>query len=81
MESLIISASHWYTGNKLVLNASKTDAMTVSKTNEKLPKLNSGNMSFKQSEKIRYLGVNLDKKLNFKPHIKKLIQKLYPIIY
>ena len=35
MESLIISATHWYTGNKLVLNASQTDVMTVSKTNVK----------------------------------------------
>mgnify|MGYP001794956894 FL=1 len=31
MESLIISASHWYTGNKLVLNVSKIDVMKVSK--------------------------------------------------
>ena len=37
-------------------------------------------MAFKQSDKIKYLGVTLDKNLNFKPHVKKLKQKLYPII-
>ena len=51
MENLILSASHWYTSSKLVLNASKTDVITVSKTNEKLPTQVLG-MSFKQSEKI-----------------------------
>ena len=44
--------------------------MTVSKTNIKLHKLSFGSMSFKQSEKLWYLGVTLDKKLNFKTDIK-----------
>ena len=53
MENSILSASHWYTSNKLVLNASKTEyVMTMSKTNEKLPALSFGNMSFKHTEKI-----------------------------
>ena len=55
--------------------------MTISvNDNISIPDLNFKNMSFKQSEKIKYLGVLLDNKLNFKCHIKKVKQKLYPII-
>ena len=32
-------------------------------------------MTFEQSDKIKYLGVTLDIKLNFKPHVKKLKTK------
>ena len=81
MENSIALASNWYTANKLVLNASKTDVMTISKSKgTKPPNLNFQGMAFKQSDKIKYLGVTLDKNLNFKPHVKKLKQKLYPII-
>ena len=81
MEKSIVLASNWYAANKLVLNASKTDVMTISKSKgTKPPNLNFHGMTFKQSDKIKYLGVILDKNLNFKPHIKKIKQKLYPVI-
>ena len=79
MENSIALASNWYAANKLVLNASKTDVMTISKSKgTKLPNLNFQGMSFKQSDNIKYLGMTLDKNINFKPHVKKLKQT--PII-
>ena len=80
MEQSITSASKWYDQNLLVMNASKTDVMTVSKSKDEAPHLKFRAIAFKQSDKIKYLGVILDKNLNFKPHIKKMKQKLYPII-
>ena len=62
------------------MNASKSDVMTVSKSKDEAPHLKFQAIAFKQSDKIKYLGVILDKNLNFKPHIKKMKQKLYPII-
>ena len=80
MEKTITKASKWYDENLLVLNAAKTDVMTISNSKISAPNLNFKNLSFKQSDKIKYLGVILDDKLCFKPHIKKVKQKLYPII-
>ena len=79
MENSIALASNWYAANKLVLNASKTNVMTISKSKgTKLPNLNFQGMSFKQSDNIKYLGMTSEKNINFKPHVKKLKQK--PII-
>ena len=59
MENSIALASNWYAANKLVLNASKTDVMTISKSKgTKPPNLNFQGMTLKQSDKIKYLGVN-----------------------
>lgn len=81
MEKSLNAASTWYDSNLLVLNASKTDIMTISNTKIKsLPNLHFKNLSIKQSPNIKYLGVILDNKLTLKPHIKKLKQKLYSII-
>ena len=57
--------------------------MTISKSNgTEHPNLNDHGMTFKQPDKIKYLGMTLNKNLNFKPHVKKLKQKLYPgILY
>ena len=81
MEKSIHQASSWYSENCLVLNSGKTDVMTISnKRNIKPPELKFNNLIFKQSDKIKYLGVILDNKLNFKSHTSKIKQKLYPIV-
>ena len=81
MQKSIKLASNWYSENCLVLNSAKTDVMTISNTsNIKAPDLKFDNLTFKQSSKIKYLGVILDCQLNFKPHTKKIKQKLYPIV-
>ena len=47
--------------------------MTISKSNgTEHPNLNYHGMIFKQSDKIKYLGMTLNKSLNFKPYVKKL---------
>ena len=81
MEKSIHQASSWYSENCLVLNSGKTDVMTISiKRNIKPPELKFNNLIFKQSDKIKYLGVILDNKLNFKSHTSKIKQKLYQIV-
>ena len=80
MENHISNESNWYQQNLLTMNSSKTNVMTISKDIEKPPNLNFQNQSFKQVDKIKYLGVFLDKNLNFKRHGSKMKQKLYPII-
>ena len=45
------------------------------------PSLKLNNITFKQSSKINYLGVILEKyNENSKPYTGKLIQKLFPIV-
>lgn len=81
MERKISLASDWYTKNQLILNATKTDVMTI--TNHKSdspPDLHLHNHVIKQSKKIKYLGVILDHRLNMNAHVKKIKQKLYPVI-
>ena len=71
MENHISNESNWYQQNLLTMNSSKTNVMTISKDIEKPPNLNFQNQSFKQVDKIKYLGVFLDKNLNFKRHVVK----------
>ena len=72
MQKSIEEASNWYSENCLVLNSAKTDVMTMSNTsNMKAPDSKFDILTFKQSFKIKYLGVILDYQLNFKPHTKK----------
>lgn len=81
MERLINIASKWYDKNLLVLNATKTDVMTI--TNHKTgkpPDIALKDITIKQSRKIKYLGVIIDDRLNFKLNINKIKQKVYPII-
>ena len=55
--------------------------MTISKSKgTKPPNSNFHSMTFKQSDKIKYFGVILDKNLNFEHHLKKIKKNLYPVI-
>ena len=74
------SASEWYDQNLLVLNADKTGVMTICHQSTDSPKKRFRGIEFKQLSKIKYLGVLLDESLNFKPQLKKVKQKLYPMI-
>ena len=74
------SASEWYDQNLLVLNADKTDVMTICHQSTDSPKIRFKGIEFKQLSKIQHLGVLLDESLNFKPQLKKVKQNLYPTI-
>jgi hypothetical protein len=64
MEKLIIHASKWYDKNLFLLNAGKTDVMTISNVkNPVLPKLNLKGQTFVQTENIEYLEVLLQNEL------------------
>ena len=81
MQKSIEEASNWYSENCLVLNSAKTDVMTMSNTsNMKAPDSKFDILTFKQSFKIKYLGVILDYQLNFKPHTKKLSEKFIRLL-
>ena len=67
MEKLIEKASHWYDNDLLVLNTGKISAMTVSTRNiAKTPILHFKGHDFIQTNKIKYLGTNIDNRINFK---------------
>ena len=80
MENLMDSASEWYDQNLLVLNANKTDVMTICHQSTDSPKKRFKGIEFKQLSKTKYLGILSDESLNFKPQSKKVKQKLYPMI-
>ena len=75
MENHISNAFNWYQQKLLTMNSSKTNVMTISKDKEMPPNLSFQNQSFKQVDKIKYLGVVLDNNLNFKRHVSKLKPK------
>lgn len=82
LEIDLIETSNWYTNNKLVLNAKKTDILTFSslKTKQILPEVRFQSCAIKQSEKIKYLGFHLDSNLKMSIHVKTMKKKLYPNI-
>ena len=67
----------WFNVNKLSLNVSKTNFMVFSnkKVNQELNIL-INNMRIEQVENTKFLGVQIDNKLNWKAHIVKLKSKL-----
>ena len=83
LENSLIDFVSWYKRNLLVLNASKTDLMTISnkplKTNS-LPMITINESKLKQSDKIKYLGLVLDNKLKFNKSISLLKKKTFPVI-
>ena len=81
MEGLLSTASKWYDHNRLVLNAAKTDVMTISNQALKdYPKLKFNDLLINQSNKIKYLGVILDNKLNLRLNVSRIKQKLFPVV-
>lgn len=75
---------------KIKLNPSKTESITFTRkyTNCKVFKLlRVANHSIQISDKVKYLGITLDKRLSFIPHISELLKKgfivlrlLYPLL-
>lgn len=81
LNSELIKISDWLTSNKLTLNVSKTFFMVSSFTN-----LNDVNFNIKlknnvlsKVNSIKFLGVTIDDKLNWKPHLHHLCNKISQI--
>jgi exonuclease III len=76
----------WMTVNKLTLNCNKTKFMVFSKRrkNFAIPALVMNNIQIEQVSSIKYLGVLIDDKLSFGPHITSIAKKLghlHSVIY
>ena len=66
----------WFTVNYLQVNATKTQAMTLGKS-QYLYNLFIGDKSIKIEPTLKILGVTLDWDLSFKPHVAIMLKKAY----
>lgn len=81
-------ASAWFTKWRLKINCDKTVAVLFSRTRSKIPKrLKINNQVIDWSSNVKYLGVSLNRTLNFNPHVLNIVKKatrtrgiLYPIL-
>ena len=79
INSKLLSINNWLNANKLILNALKSKALIIPpKTRQQAPNLKITIDSCKISvvESVKYLGIYLDNKLTFGPHISFLQSKL-----
>lgn len=74
--------SNWYCGNKLVLNADKSNVMFIASKSELLK--NNAELNIKlhskaleHCKKSKYLGVTIDENMNWDKHISNLCKSLY----
>lgn len=71
--------NEWFLHNLLTINTSKTSYMIFAAKNKKIPPhapLIINNLNIKQSNTEKYLGLLLDDKLSWKPHIEHVRAKL-----
>lgn len=64
----------WLNMNKLKLNVNKSKAMLINNTNQLNVRVN--NEIIDSEEEVKYLGVIVDRQLNFKKHIGKICAKI-----
>ena len=78
IESDLRTAHDWFSHNGLLLNASKSTSMLMSRNHSTLDNLSftlcNNNISIPNS--IKLLGVTIDNKLNFNEHIADIIRKV-----
>ena len=73
---------HWLESNKLFTNFSKSNFLIFTKQRLKHNfNIMLGPVQIYQKDSTNYLGVTLDDKLTWKPHIEKLISKLSRACY
>ena len=66
----------WLTANYLQVNATKTQAMTLGKS-QYTYNLFIGDKSIEIEPTLKILGVTLDRDLSFKPHVAIMLKKAY----
>ena len=73
----LVYISEWYMVNWLILNTSKTNAMILaSSINKVLPEISIGDSKFVLLESVKLIGVFIDCRLNFSIHISELCEKI-----
>ena len=78
LQKCISEVIEWNTINKLVCNRSKTEVIQFSSRFVKNPILSDfliGNARVQPSDRVCYLGVNLDRELNLSDHINETCKK------
>jgi len=73
---------NWLKTNKLLVNAAKTKVMIFKNVNKQGISLNLkiNNVCLEEVQTIKYLGVIIDNKLNWLPHIEKITKKIVPLM-
>ena len=73
----LIPINLWLLLNKIKVNVTKSKFIVFSYRNEPdLPTLQLGTGDISSTDQIKFLGVTLDKNLNFKPHINTVLNKM-----
>ena len=73
---------NWFDSNKLTLNVDKTQFMVIKKGNEKIYiKLELYGIEICEVQKMKFLGIWIDNKLNWEYHIKHVLSKMATGIY
>ena len=79
MKIELITIFKWLSVNKLSLNTSKTEFLlfdSINQLDEMTVEFNENLLTIKECKEIKYLGLILDSKLNFKGHIDYIIKKV-----
>ena len=66
--------THWFTANHLQVNATKTQAMTLGKSQDSYNTF-IGDKSIEIERVLKILGVTLDRDLSFKLHVAIMLKK------
>ena len=78
--------TQWCNKWRVKLNEDKTQYIVFTRRRPTIPTLNFGNRRLQPAENVKYLGVYMDKRLNWKKHLEytkrrttRRIQQLYPV--
>lgn len=81
IDNLYFKLTYYYQVNNLLLNESKTEILICSNSLHCPASLKFGKESIKPKKCIKYLGIHINYKLNFKEHINDLIKKIMKSFY
>lgn len=78
MNSGFLLISEWLSGNRLILNGSKTKSLLISNTRSgaDLPPILIGGSVIANADSLKFLGVHIDAKLKFKDHVDMVCSKM-----
>ena len=80
VENEMLEIDEWFRANGLTLNLSKTECVLFGTTNmlskETIEEIRLGSMTVKVKDKVKFLGMWLDKELKFLYHTSQLVLKL-----
>jgi len=72
----LLNVKNWLCANRLSLNIGKTSYMVVSDRDVVVPNVCIGDMNIGKVEEAKFLGVTLDHRLSFVPHVERLSKQV-----